>query len=69
MLLRCGCSRQSYLLLFASCCFFRGPTSQPPRPCPRSYVPASVTCPQCRQKGVYKGAVRLRQLEKVLKTR
>lgn len=44
--------------------------SPPPLPCPsRSYVPNSVTCPQCRQSGVYKGAVRLRQLEKVLKTR
>lgn len=69
MLLRRSFCSQGCLLLFASCCFFRGPTSQPPRPCPRSYVPASVTCPQCRQKGVYKGAVRLRQLEKVLKTR
>lgn len=34
-----------------------------------SYVSPGVACPQCRQPAVYRKAVRMRQLDKVLKTR
>ncbi|PSC74618.1 E3 ubiquitin-ligase BAH1 [Micractinium conductrix] len=34
-----------------------------------SYVSSSVACPQCRQAAVYRGAVRMRQLDRVVRSR
>lgn len=34
-----------------------------------SYIPSRIACPQCRQKGAYKGAVSLKELDLLIKER